>query len=161
LLSKAAAPEKGTVQHGKSQARRSRRIVQSFDLRSAANPFAQDLAVSCARVASRRPNQDVLTGLRQAICEPGAFRARSPRIAIFRAMNVHPISNHAARANCRPDNSDTNWLLRFSAASMVSSKTSKMPTSSLSSSEFRKALGHFTTGVTVVTVEREPAKFTA
>ena len=33
-----------------------------------------------------------------------------------------------------------------------------MPTSSLSSSEFRKALGHFTTGVTVVTVEREPGK---
>src|SRR5438552_8057463 len=41
---------------------------------------------------------------------------------------------------------------------MVSSKTSKMPTSSLSSSEFRKALGYFTTGVTVVTVEREPGK---
>ena len=33
-----------------------------------------------------------------------------------------------------------------------------MPTSSLSSFEFRKALGHFTTGVTVVTVEREPGK---
>jgi len=33
-----------------------------------------------------------------------------------------------------------------------------MPTSSLSSSEFRKALGHFATGVTVVTVEREPGK---
>jgi flavin reductase (DIM6/NTAB) family NADH-FMN oxidoreductase RutF len=41
---------------------------------------------------------------------------------------------------------------------MVSSKTSKMPTPPLSSSEFRKALGHFTTGVTVVTVEREPGK---
>ena len=33
-----------------------------------------------------------------------------------------------------------------------------MPTPSLSSIEFRKALGHFTTGVTVVTVEREPGK---
>jgi len=33
-----------------------------------------------------------------------------------------------------------------------------MPTPPLSSSEFRKALGHFTTGVTVVTVEREPGK---
>jgi flavin reductase (DIM6/NTAB) family NADH-FMN oxidoreductase RutF len=41
---------------------------------------------------------------------------------------------------------------------MVSSKTSKMPTPPLSSSEFRKALGHFSTGVTVVTVEREPGK---
>jgi flavin reductase (DIM6/NTAB) family NADH-FMN oxidoreductase RutF len=41
---------------------------------------------------------------------------------------------------------------------MVSSKTSKMPTSALSSSEFRNALGHFTTGVTVVTVEREAGK---
>jgi flavin reductase (DIM6/NTAB) family NADH-FMN oxidoreductase RutF len=41
---------------------------------------------------------------------------------------------------------------------MVSSKTSKMPTSSPSSSEFRKALGHFTTGVTVITAEREPGK---
>src|SRR5256886_13867490 len=44
---------------------------------------------------------------------------------------------------------------------MVSSKTSKMPTSSLSSSEFRKALGYFTTGVTVVTVQREPGKIHA
>jgi len=33
-----------------------------------------------------------------------------------------------------------------------------MPTPPLSSSEFRKALGHFSTGVTVVTVEREPGK---
>ena len=33
-----------------------------------------------------------------------------------------------------------------------------MPNSLLSSFEFRKALGHFTTGVTVVTVEREPGK---
>jgi len=33
-----------------------------------------------------------------------------------------------------------------------------MPTSPLSPFEFRKALGHFTTGVTVVTVEREPGK---
>jgi len=33
-----------------------------------------------------------------------------------------------------------------------------MPTPSLSPSEFRKALSHFTTGVTVVTVEREPGK---
>src|SRR5260370_9559695 len=46
----------------------------------------------------------------------------------------------------------------FPAPSMVSSKTSKMPTSSLSSFEFRKAMGHFTTGVTVLTVEREPDK---
>jgi len=41
---------------------------------------------------------------------------------------------------------------------MVSSKTSKMPTPSLSTIEFRKALGHFSTGVTVVTVERDPGK---
>ena len=33
-----------------------------------------------------------------------------------------------------------------------------MPTPSLSSVEFRKALGHFSTGVTVVTVESEPGK---
>jgi flavin reductase (DIM6/NTAB) family NADH-FMN oxidoreductase RutF len=33
-----------------------------------------------------------------------------------------------------------------------------MPTPPLSQSEFRKALGHFSTGVTVVTVEREPGK---
>ncbi len=33
-----------------------------------------------------------------------------------------------------------------------------MPTPSLSPFEFRKALGHFTTGVTVITVEREPGK---
>jgi flavin reductase (DIM6/NTAB) family NADH-FMN oxidoreductase RutF len=33
-----------------------------------------------------------------------------------------------------------------------------MPTPPLSPFEFRKALGHFTTGVTVITVEREPGK---
>lgn len=33
-----------------------------------------------------------------------------------------------------------------------------MPTPRLTPLEFRKALGHFTTGVTVVTVEREPGK---
>ena len=33
-----------------------------------------------------------------------------------------------------------------------------MPTQPLSPLEFRKALGHFTTGVTVITVEREPGK---
>ena len=41
---------------------------------------------------------------------------------------------------------------------MISSKTSKMTTSPLTTSEFRKALGQFSTGVTVVTVEREPGK---
>src|SRR5213080_5627882 len=41
---------------------------------------------------------------------------------------------------------------------MVSSKTSKMLTPHLTAFEFRQALGHFTTGVTVVTVEREPGK---
>src|SRR6266852_1822209 len=41
---------------------------------------------------------------------------------------------------------------------MVSSKTSQPPTPPLSSFEFREALGHFTTGVTVLTVEREPGK---
>jgi len=41
---------------------------------------------------------------------------------------------------------------------MVSSKTSKMLTPHLTAFEFRKALGHFTTGVTVVTVEFEPGK---
>src|SRR2546422_4365331 len=41
---------------------------------------------------------------------------------------------------------------------MVSSKTSKMTTSPLTTLEFRKALGQFSTGVTVITVEREPGK---
>jgi flavin reductase (DIM6/NTAB) family NADH-FMN oxidoreductase RutF len=41
---------------------------------------------------------------------------------------------------------------------MVSSKTSKMLTPHLTAFEFRKALGHFGTGVTVVTVEFEPGK---
>jgi len=41
---------------------------------------------------------------------------------------------------------------------MVSSKTSNMPIPPLTALAFRKALGHFSTGVTVVTVEREPGK---
>jgi flavin reductase (DIM6/NTAB) family NADH-FMN oxidoreductase RutF len=39
---------------------------------------------------------------------------------------------------------------------MVSSKTRKMKTPPLTPHQFRKALGHFTTGITVVTVERAP-----
>jgi flavin reductase (DIM6/NTAB) family NADH-FMN oxidoreductase RutF len=39
---------------------------------------------------------------------------------------------------------------------MVSSKTSMITTPPLTTLQFRKALGHFSTGVTVVTVEREP-----
>jgi flavin reductase (DIM6/NTAB) family NADH-FMN oxidoreductase RutF len=39
---------------------------------------------------------------------------------------------------------------------MVSSKTPNMKTPTLTAQQFRKALGHFATGVTVVTVERAP-----
>jgi flavin reductase (DIM6/NTAB) family NADH-FMN oxidoreductase RutF len=39
---------------------------------------------------------------------------------------------------------------------MVSSKTQNMKTPTLNAHQFRKALGHFATGVTVVTVERAP-----
>jgi len=39
---------------------------------------------------------------------------------------------------------------------MVSSKTQNMKTPPLNAHQFRKALGHFATGVTVVTVERAP-----
>jgi flavin reductase (DIM6/NTAB) family NADH-FMN oxidoreductase RutF len=39
---------------------------------------------------------------------------------------------------------------------MVSSKTPKMKTPPLNAQQFRKALGRFATGVTVVTVERAP-----
>jgi len=44
----------------------------------------------------------------------------------------------------------------FPRATMVSSKTPKMKTPPLNAHQFRKALGHFATGVTVVTVERAP-----
>jgi flavin reductase len=39
---------------------------------------------------------------------------------------------------------------------MVSSKTSEMTTPPLTALQFRKALGQFATGVSVITVEREP-----
>jgi flavin reductase (DIM6/NTAB) family NADH-FMN oxidoreductase RutF len=41
---------------------------------------------------------------------------------------------------------------------MVSSKTSTMPPTPISEEDFREALGHFVTGVTVVTVERAPGQ---
>src|SRR5437870_2218981 len=81
-----------------------------------------------------------------------------PTIAILRAMNLHPRFKSATQPKFGQSILARNHCFAFRAPSMVSSKTSKMPTSSLSSSEFRKALGHFTTGVTVVTVEREPGK---
>ena len=43
-----------------------------------------------------------------------------------------------------------------SLAAVVSSKTSEMATKPPTSLEFRQALGHFATGVTVVTAERAP-----
>jgi len=73
-------------------------------------------------------------------------------------MIPHLVPNPAAHSNRRHLIPIRTRRFAFHAPSMVSSKTSKMPTSSLSSFEFRKALGHFTTGVTVVTVEREPGK---
>src|SRR4029077_13979560 len=81
-----------------------------------------------------------------------------PRIAIFRAIGPHLVSNAAAHVNRRKPLAI--WLRRFAfrAPSMVSTKTCHMPPPPLSQSEFRKALGHFSTGVTVVTVEREPGK---
>jgi flavin reductase (DIM6/NTAB) family NADH-FMN oxidoreductase RutF len=39
---------------------------------------------------------------------------------------------------------------------MVSSETPTMTTAALNTKEFRKALGHFATGITVMTVEPEP-----
>jgi flavin reductase (DIM6/NTAB) family NADH-FMN oxidoreductase RutF len=49
-------------------------------------------------------------------------------------------------------------LRRFAFAphSMVSSKTRKMKTPLLTAPQFRKTLGHFATGITVVTVESGP-----
>jgi flavin reductase (DIM6/NTAB) family NADH-FMN oxidoreductase RutF len=44
----------------------------------------------------------------------------------------------------------------FPPTSMVSSKTQNMKTPPLTAQQFRKALGHFATGVTIVTVERAP-----
>ena len=44
----------------------------------------------------------------------------------------------------------------FPQTSMVSSKTQNMKTPPLTAHQFRKALGHFATGVTIVTVERAP-----
>jgi flavin reductase (DIM6/NTAB) family NADH-FMN oxidoreductase RutF len=41
---------------------------------------------------------------------------------------------------------------------MVSSETSAMTATAITTKEFRKALGQFATGVTVVTVEREPGQ---
>jgi flavin reductase (DIM6/NTAB) family NADH-FMN oxidoreductase RutF len=41
---------------------------------------------------------------------------------------------------------------------MISSKTSAMPPTPISEKDFREALGHFVTGVTVVTVERAPGQ---
>ncbi len=42
--------------------------------------------------------------------------------------------------------------------SMVSSKTSTMPPTPISEKDFRETLGHFVTGVTVVTAERAPGQ---
>jgi flavin reductase (DIM6/NTAB) family NADH-FMN oxidoreductase RutF len=44
----------------------------------------------------------------------------------------------------------------FASHSMVSSKTQKMKTPPLTAPQFRKALGHFATGITVVTIESAP-----
>jgi len=73
-------------------------------------------------------------------------------------MTLHPVSNPPLIRSAAAAFPTRIRRFAFPAPSMVSSKTSKMLTPQLTALEFRKALGHFPTGVTVVTVEREPGK---
>src|SRR6267142_1458240 len=154
----AAAPEKGTVNTATSHAAAAEGLSNPSTCALLPIRSCKSFAASCARVASREPIRMCSPAFARRYASPEPSAPVPPRIAIFRAMNVHPVFNQAAQTNRRQGNSDPTRRFAFPAASMVSSKTSKMPTSSLSSSEFRKALGHFTTGVTVVTVEQEPGK---
>src|SRR3989442_9666360 len=103
-------------------------------------------------------NQDLFPGFRHAKSQSEPFHPHSPQNHDFTRHQSSPRFKSATQPKFGQSILARNHCFAFRAPSMVSSKTSKMPTSSLSSSEFRKTLGHFTTGVTVVTVEPEPGK---
>jgi len=116
---------------------------------------------SCARAESREPIQDVLNRP-----SPGDMRARSlPRPSAqnrdFSAMNVHPVSTPLLKRIAGQTFRYELATSLFRSQYGIFQKTSKMPTSSLSSSEFRQSPGPFHHWRwTVVTVEREPGKIT-
>src|SRR5260370_42668008 len=90
--------------------------------------------------------------------KPGAFRSRSAQNRDFSRHDdflsdlslAAPPNPIRERSFCRIGR------FAFPRATMVSSKTQNMKTPTLSAHQFRKALGHFATRVTVVTVERAP-----
>src|ERR1700687_4877225 len=157
-LSSATIPEQGTVNNAIPHAAAAERLSRPSI--SAAPPMRSrnSLAVSCARAASREPIRMYSPAFAIRNPSPAPSAPAPARIAIFRAMTLPPVSNPAARSNRRHAFPIRIRRFAFPAPSMVSSKTSKMLTQQRTALEFRKALGHFTTGVTVVTVEREPGK---
>src|SRR5260370_42316780 len=90
--------------------------------------------------------------------KPGAFRSRS---AQDRDCSRHDdfLSDLSLTAPPNPIRERSFCRIgrfAFPRATMVSSKTQNMKTPTLIAHQFRKALGHFATRVTVVTVERAP-----
>src|SRR6202158_1433853 len=96
-LSSATTPEKGTVNTATSHAAAAEGLSRPSI--SAAPPIRSrnSLAVSCARAASREPIRmcSPAFAIRNASPEPSA--PVPPRIAIFRAITLHPVSNPLLR----------------------------------------------------------------
>src|SRR6267143_1188231 len=113
-LSTATMPEKGTVNTATSHAAAAEGLSRPSI--SAAPPIRSrnSLAVSCARAASREPIRmcSPAFAIRNASPQPSA--PVPPRIAIVRAMTLHPVSSPAAHSNRRRRIPDSNPPLRFS-----------------------------------------------
>src|SRR6267143_3346561 len=113
-LSSAAAPEKGTVNTATSQAAAAEGLSRPSTCAALPIRSRKSFAVSCARAASREPIRMCSPAFARRYASPEPSAPVPPRIAIFRAMNVHPVFNQAAQTNRRQGNSDPNPPLRFS-----------------------------------------------
>src|SRR5713226_863516 len=120
-FSSPAAPEKGTVKIAISQTA----AAEGLSLPSICAPPTRSrncFAVSCARAASREPIKMHSPAFASRYASPVPSGPVPPRIAIVRAISVHPVSHPAAHSNRRRirdsnrrhDIFRSNPLLRFS-----------------------------------------------
>src|SRR5260370_13603259 len=130
-------------------------MVRSLDLGAAANALAQEPRRLMRTPRLRRAYQDVFTSLRHSERETGAFGSRSSQNRDFSRHDYFfsDLSLPAPSDHTREPSFCSIHRFAFSRATMVSSKTQNMKTPSLTAHQFRKALGLFATGITIVTVE--------
>src|SRR5260370_17686521 len=130
-------------------------MVRSLELGGGGNALGQEPGGLLRTSRLPRADQDVFPSLRHSERETGAFGSRSSQNRDFSRHDYFfsDLSLPAPSDHTREPSFCSIHRFAFSRATMVSSKTQNMKTPSLTAHQFRKALGLFATGITIVTVE--------